>query len=257
AVKVLFPEVARTPLFRQRFRQEFKAASTLDHPHIVRALEFGHVGEKYFIVMEYVEGISLGEGIEKNGRLPEADAVRLITQVARALHHAHERGFIHRDVKPDSVTVTPDGVAKLPDRGLAKDLEANMELTRAGKELGTPYFMAPEQMADAKTVDRRADVYGLAATLYIAVTGELPFRSRGFASMFKKKNAGDITPPRELVPALTARLDRAVQRALSADPADRPALCPEFIAELTGKPAEFESARHQKTRPLPRPGTAD
>lgn len=255
ALKVLQPSIAENPVQLKRFRQEFKAASTLDHPHIVRALEFGQADGRYFIVLEYVDGISLGEGIERHGRLPEAEAVRLIGQVAAALHHAHEKGFLHRDVKPDNILVSSSGQAKLTDLGLVKVQDENLELTRAGKGLGTPYFMAPEQLADAKTVDRRADVYGLAATLYIAVTGELPFRSRGYLSVFKKKTASEITPPRELIPALSERLNRAVVRALSADPADRPDSCQKFMVELTGQDPAAE--RQQKARAVPKPSGAE
>lgn len=251
ALKVLLPEVARNPIIVQRFRREFEAARTLEHPHLVRALEFGEADQRFFIVMEFVEGISLGEQIERHGPLAEAEAIRLISQVAQALHHAHGRGFLHRDVKPDNILVTAEGVARLTDLGLVKQLDADQELTRAGKGLGTPNFMAPEQLADAKTVDQRADVYGLAATLYIAVTGELPFRSRGYLGVFRKKTAGDVRPPRALVPGLSVRLDRAVLRALSAAPTERPATCLEFVAELTDLARESKPNRSAQTRVLP------
>jgi serine/threonine protein kinase len=257
ALKVLLREIAANPVLLKRFHQEFAAASTLEHPHLVHALDFGEADGKYFIVMEYVDGISLGEGIERNGRLPEADAVRIITQAAQALQYIHDHGFVHRDVKPDNILITRDGTAKLTDIGLAKNTGANLGLTRAGKGLGTPNFMAPEQLADAKSVDRRADIYGLGATLYLAVTGELPFFARNFLNTFRKKTSGDIKSPRQLVPGLSQRLDRAVMRALSAEPAKRQQSCMEFIHELTGTDAEEEPTRGRGSRVISKKSAAD
>jgi serine/threonine protein kinase len=247
AMKVLLPAVAEQPVLMKRFEQEFRAVRSLDHPHIVRGLDFGRDGTSHYLVMELVEGQSLGERIERQGRLAEGEAVRIIVQVAEALHHAHQRGLVHRDVKPDNILITADGLAKLTDLGLSKNLAEDYSLTRPGAGLGTPYFMAPEQMADAKNVDVRCDVYGLGATLYLAVTGELPFRSRGFLGVLKKKASGDVTPPRRLVPALSERVDRAILRALRADRAERPGSCTEFIAELTDGGQRAQRARRGQT----------
>src|SRR5262249_21557363 len=144
-------------------------------------------GEVPYMVMEFVDGPSLGDRIEREGRLPEAEAVRVITQVAQALHHAHRQQVIHRDVKPDNILLAADGRAKLTDLGLAKDCEAGPALTRASTGLGTPNFMAPEQFRDAKNADPRCDIYSLGATLYMAITGELPFRARGPLNVWTKK----------------------------------------------------------------------
>src|SRR5439155_20397493 len=109
------------------------------------------------------------------GKLTEADAIRLLAQVAQGLHRAHKQGLIHRDVKPDNILVTPEGVAKLADLGLVKEMEHDLNLTKTGRGLGTPHFMAPEQFRNAKTVDVRGDIYSLGATLYAMVTGIVPF----------------------------------------------------------------------------------
>jgi serine/threonine protein kinase len=245
AVKVLRSDLAGEPVVVSRFEQEYRVASSLDHPNIVRGLDYGRDGAVPYLAMELVEGRSLGQRIEDEGRLPEDEAVRIISQVAHALDLAHQLQIIHRDVKPDNILLTPDGQAKLTDLGLVKDEETCLGLTRPGGGLGTPNFMAPEQFGDAKHADARCDLYSLAATLYMAVTGKLPFQARGFSSILKKKLQNDITPPIELVRTLRPETDLAIRRALRADPGQRHASCLEFLAALAGKtppPAEMETA---------------
>ncbi|HJT76395.1 MAG TPA: serine/threonine-protein kinase, partial [Gemmataceae bacterium] len=234
AVKIMAPHVASNKVLLKRFEQEFRAASRLDHPNIVRALDYGEANAQPYLVMEFVEGESLGARIERDGRMPETEAIRVIAQVAQALHRAHKQGLIHRDVKPDNILVTKDGQAKLADLGLVKETEADLNLTRTGRGLGTPHFMAPEQFRNAKNATVQCDVYSLGATLYQMVTGELPFRSAGPLDAFMKKIQGDLTPPRQLMPDLSERVDWAIRRAMSADPEHRPASCREFIEDLTG-----------------------
>src|SRR5262249_49922884 len=136
AVKVVRPEVAKDPSLCKRFEQEFLATRALADPHIVRGLEFGQDGGLPYLVMEYVDGKSLWDRVQAQGRLPEAEALDLIAQVARALHVAHEQGLIHRDVKPDNILVTADGRAKLTDFGLVKDLDGGLDLTGTASRLG-------------------------------------------------------------------------------------------------------------------------
>src|SRR6266446_5072477 len=152
AIKVMPAHMASNPVLLKRFEQEFRAASRLDHPNVVRALDYGDSGASPYLVMEFVEGESLGKKLERDGKLPEDEAIRLIAQVAQGLHRAHKQGLIHRDVKPDNILVTADGVAKLADLGLVKEIEADLNLTRTGRGLGTPHFMAPEQFRNAKNV---------------------------------------------------------------------------------------------------------
>src|SRR5208282_3983189 len=133
--------------------------SKLDHPNLVRALEYSGKDGIPFLVMEFVEGESLGQKLEREGRLPEAQAIHLIVQVSQGLQWAHERGLVHRDVKPDNIMVTPGGQAKLTDLGLVKETDAKENLTRAGLGLGTPHFMAPEQFRHAKHANSRCDIY--------------------------------------------------------------------------------------------------
>jgi serine/threonine protein kinase len=246
AVKVAGPEVTRNPVLLKRFEQEFTVTRGLDHPHWVRALQFGNEGEVPYIVLEFVDGPSLGDRIEREGRLPEAEAVRAITQVAQALHHAHQRRVVHRDVKPDNILLAADGRAKLTDLGLAKDVDAGSALTRPSSGLGTPNFMAPEQFRDVRNADPRSDVYSLGATLYMAITGELPFRARGPLNVWMKKRNNELIPPRKLVPVLTPWIESAIARAVQADPQARPASCLEFIEELNG---DFRPAPARAVQP--------
>jgi serine/threonine protein kinase len=234
AIKTLPRGTSANSVLLKRFEQEFRAASKLDHPNIVRALEYGESGNSPYMVMEYVEGESLGGRIERQGRMPEDEAIRLITQVARALHSAHKRGMVHRDVKPDNILLTLDGQAKLADLGLVKEIETDLNLTQPGKGLGTPHFMAPEQFRNAKNADPRCDVYSLAATLYMMVTGELPFQGTGPLDTWMKKVNNEFAPPRQLVPELSDRMDCAVRRGMHPDPHERPETCREFIEELCG-----------------------
>ena len=194
AIKVLRTKMSENLPAHQRLVQEFKAATQLEHPNIVRALDIGIDGSVSYLVYELVEGGSLADRIDAARRLPEADAVRIITQVAQALHYAHQRNVIHRDVKPDNILVLPDGRAKLTDFGLAKDFNNDIDLTRPSSALGTPNFMGPEQFGNAKGVDARCDVYSLAATLYNAVTGRLPFDARTPLAILALKEREPMSP---------------------------------------------------------------
>lgn len=235
AVKVFPASMANNSVLLQRFEQEFRAASRLTHPNIVRALEFGRDGKVPYIVMELVEGESLGQRVERDGRLPEAEAVAYMVQVAQGLHQAHQQGIIHRDVKPDNILVDGRGQAKLADLGLVKDLDADLDLTRTGRGLGTPHFMAPEQFRNAKHADVRCDIYSLGATLYMLVTGQLPFRGCTPLEAWIRKVHNDLPSPRQLRPDLSERVDWAIRRAMSADPNKRPGNCREFVEDLLGR----------------------
>jgi hypothetical protein len=252
AIKVLKPEVAADDRLLQRFLQEFAATRTLTSPHIVRALEFGREGDAPYLVMEFVDGQDLWHYVTARGRLPEAEAVRIIVQVAEALHQAHEYAVIHRDVKPDNILLTQGGQAKLTDFGLVKDLDAELNLTETATVLGTPNFMAPEQFENPKGVDRRADVYALAATLYMAVTGEVPFGTGGFLTTMEKKLNGELEPPLGLVPGLSRRVEAAILRAMHVNPAERTPSCLDFIKELSGQGEAAEAAPAPAPRPAPR-----
>ncbi len=235
AIKIVPPAAAKNATLLKRFEREFAAARALDHPHIVKAIEFDARGPSPFLVMEFVDGESVGQRIERDGLIAEDEAVRIVAQVSQGLHRAHKQGLIHRDVKPDNILLTTEGNAKLTDLGLVKDAGDDYNLTRTGRGLGTPYFMAPEQFRDAKGADVRCDVYSLGATLYMMVTGVLPFGNCSALDCFMRKMRNEITAPRQVVPTLSERIDWAILRAMSADPDKRPATCREFVEDLLGR----------------------
>jgi serine/threonine protein kinase len=247
AIKIMPAHMAANPVLLTRFEQEFRAASRLNHPNVVRALDYNDTGSTPYLVMEFVDGESLGQKLERDGKMPETEAIRIIAQVAQGLHRAHKQNLIHRDVKPDNILITQDGVAKLADLGLVKEAESDLNLTKTGRGLGTPHFMAPEQFRNAKNADVRCDVYSLGATLYQMVTGELPFRSSGPLDAWMKKIQNDLTPPRRLVPGLSERMEWAILRAMSADPEKRPGSCREFVEDLTGHSTKRLGATESST----------
>src|SRR5438105_20842 len=234
AVKIVPPHMTSNAIFIKRFEQEYHAAKALDHPNVVKALEFGRDAGTPYLVMEFVEGESLGQKLERSHHLSEAEAIKVIGQVAQGLHKAHKLGLIHRDVKPDNILLTPGGQVKLVDLGLVKEVDADLNLTRTNRGLGTPHFMAPEQFRNAKNADVRCDIYSMAATMYMMVTGELPFKACGPLDAWMKKINNEITAPSKLMPGLSERVDWAIRRSMSADPTQRPASCREFIEDLTG-----------------------
>jgi serine/threonine protein kinase len=243
AVKVLPANLARKATFVKRFEQEFRLASKLHHPHVVRVLEYSGSGPEPYLVMEFIDGVSVGERLEKKGRMSEGEAVNLIVQVSEGLHHAHGLGLLHRDVKPDNILLTRDGVAKLADLGLAKEIDTAAELTRTGAGLGTPNFMAPEQFRNAKHADVRCDVYSLGATLYQMISGELPFGHGDPVRIMMRKLGNDLTPLRKLAPHVSERTEQAILRAMNPDPELRQASCQEFVDDLQGRPAGDLSAQ--------------
>ena len=256
AVKVIAPATAKNPILLQRFEREFVAAKVLDHQNVVKAIDYCGAQPHPYLVMEFVDGLSIGQRIEQRGAYPEAEAVKLVAQVCDGLQCAHKQGLVHRDVKPDNILVTRDGVAKLTDMGLVKEMEGDLNLTRTGRGLGTPHYMAPEQFRNAKTVDVRGDIYSLGATLYAMVTGVVPFDNASPLDCWMKKIRNEFPSPKELNPALSERVDWAIRRAMSAEPSQRPSSCREFLEDLTGQSrAAAAGAAAPAAAPAPAPVT--
>lgn len=208
ALKVLPAGGTEGGNFAERFNREARALARLNHPNIVAVYEFGHVESLHFFLMEYVEGANLRQ-LEKAGRLAPREALQLIPQICDALQYAHDEGVVHRDIKPENVLVDRKGRVKIADFGLAKILGQNVEslrLTNEGQVMGTPHYMAPEQVARPLAVDHRADIYSLGVVLYEMLTGELPL--------------GKFSPPSRKV-QVDVRFDDVVLRALENDPERR------------------------------------
>lgn len=215
-----------------RFHNEALATASLDHDHIVTVYEVGEVEGQHFFSMQYVGGPSLSQ-ILANGPMRGRDAAKKLIPVARALHAAHQRGVLHRDVNPRNLLIDPrDNRLLVADFGLAKLREADVALTQAGTTFGSPPYMAPEQVRDAANVTEAADVYGLGATLYMMLTGRPPFQAATVADTLCQVLADQPAAPRELNPAIDRDLDTISMKCLEKDPARRYASAEEVAEEL-------------------------
>jgi serine/threonine protein kinase len=241
AIKILHPVYGRMPDLVERFRREARAASRIGHPHIVDVTDSGTTddGSVYF-VMEYLEGIELATVIDREGALDVARALRVATQICRALSAAHAVGIIHRDLKPENIFLTVrEGAAdfvKVLDFGIAKSSEAEeargKRLTHPGMAMGTPEYMSPEQAA-GRPADERCDVYAVGAILYEMITGTPPYEGDNFMEILTKKATLDPTPPGAIRNDLPPVVEALVQSAMARDPGLRPPSMEAFEYELT------------------------
>ena len=208
ALKVLAPSVANQPGFAERFNREARALARLNHPNIVAVHDFGQAGTLHYLVMEFVEGANLRQ-IERLGPLSPEQALAIVPQICAALQFAHQEGIVHRDIKPENILLDSKGRVKITDFGIAKILgvsSGGRALTGAGDIVGTPHYMAPEQIEKPQAVDHRADIYSLGVVFYEMLTGELPL--------------GKFQPPSQKV-HVDVRLDEVVLRALEKEPERR------------------------------------
>jgi len=224
AVKILLSKAARDPDSRRRFVQEARSAAQLSHNNIVQAIDAGESDGYSYFIQEFVDGTTVFDVLKGLGGRPmeEAEALRIITQIAEALAHAHSRGFIHRDVKPKNIMLTKEGVAKLADMGLARQAaDADAALEEIGKAFGTPYYIAPEQVRGDPRIDFRADIYSLGATLYEMVTGRPPFTAQTPQQIMQKHVTANLTPPDHVNSKLSAGTSEVIEVMMSKRPADR------------------------------------
>jgi nitrous oxidase accessory protein NosD len=224
AVKLLPDGSVRDADAVARFRREAKALARLSHPGIIQAFDSGQDGDKHFLVMEYVEGRSLSKILAEKGSLSPTRAADYAHQAALALHHAHQNGLVHRDVKPSNLLVTPDGNVKLLDLGLARFLQdqvGDASLTREGTGMGTPDYAAPEQFRDAHRADPRADIYSLGCTLYHLIAGQVPFPGSSLSEKVKAHETKEAPPVDEACPDMPGGLTLVVQRMMAKRATDR------------------------------------
>jgi WD40 repeat protein/predicted Ser/Thr protein kinase len=224
ALKVIRRDLMNRPTAAERFVLEVRAAARLSHPNIVTAHDAEQAGDVHFLVMEYVHGESLESLVHRQGTLSVVQSCDAVRQAALGLQHAHERGMVHRDVKPANLLRTPDGTVKVLDFGLARFASEARggPLTPEGAVLGTPDYVAPEQALDPQRADIRADLYSLGCTLYFLLAGRPPF---GEGTVLQKLMAHQGETPRPLSvrrPALPRKLTELIERLLAKDPAQRP-----------------------------------
>lgn len=234
AIKISHDSVDDEPLRAQRLLNEFTVGSRLTHPNLVKALAHGVIEDRPYLVMEFVDRVSLDNRIKQHGPFALADALPIFRQLVTAVDFIHRAGAIHRDIKPANILLASSGQAKLADLGLVKDKSSDLQITRSRTAMGTPDFAAPEQFEDAKRVDYRCDIYSLAATFYIATTGMFPFgRGNQFQTLLRKSQF-QVQPIAQLLPNVTVAMDQAILRALHPNPAQRPQSALEFLAGIEG-----------------------
>jgi serine/threonine-protein kinase len=232
ALKLIRPEFADQAAFRRRFERESQLAASISHPNVIPVFDAGEDAGLLYIVMQLVDGIDLGRILGRVGALEPTVAARLLSQVASGLDAAHRSGLVHRDVKPANVLIPQDAPehAFLADFGLARVVGAG---TETAAPAGTADYMAPEAV-DGRVVDRRADVYGLAAVVYHCLTGQVPFPSDDMRAVMW----AHLHAPRPVAsgqePALPAAVDEVIARGLAPDPADRYGEAGAFMADVCG-----------------------
>ncbi len=234
ALKVLAPEQAAVQGSLDRFRREASSGRALNHPNIVRNFGAGQDAASglHFLVLEYVDGPTAHDLLERFGRLQVGDAVHIILDIARALEHAHGSALVHRDIKPANILLTTAGLAKLSDLGLAKRTDDASHLTHARQGVGTPYYMPYEQALNAKAADPRSDLFALGATLYHLLTGEVPFPGDSPMDVMEKKDVGVYLPARSLNPDIPEALETVIARLLARRPDQRYGSASELIVDL-------------------------
>jgi anti-sigma factor RsiW/antitoxin (DNA-binding transcriptional repressor) of toxin-antitoxin stability system len=263
AVKVISRALVDRPDALERFRREVRAAAKLDHPNIVKAYDAEQAGDLQLLAMEYVEGCSLADLLAREGPLPITHACHYVRQAALGLQHAFEQGMVHRDLKPHNLMLTPNGMVKVLDFGLAKlaseQSRIGGELTQENAVMGTPEYMAPEQAINTKAADIRADIYALGCTLYCLLAGRPPFGGDNPLSIILAHAQEPPPPVESLRRELPAPLVALVKRMLAKSPNDRPqtpkevadALAP-FARAAIG-PADAETLAMSALPPPPAP----
>jgi serine/threonine-protein kinase len=243
AVKVLLDKYARKEQVVARLEQEARLASSIGHEHIIDITDFGQTDDgKTFVVMEFLEGVSLAECLHREGPLPEWRILHIASQVGSALSAAHKKGVVHRDVKPENVFLLERAgkdYVKVVDFGISKSLrqsdlgeEDSPRLTQTGMVLGTPLYMSPEQARGDEDLDQRIDVYALGVIMYELATGRVPYTGTNYLSIISQVLNDDPVPPRELRPDLSAEFEAVVLRAMDKDRERRYQTTDDLVADV-------------------------
>lgn len=229
AVKIMRDDTAADECFRKRFRTESQAVAMLSHPNIVSVYDVSHNENIEYIVMELVDGITLKQYMKEHGALPTDEVLNFSIQIAKALAHAHSKGIIHRDIKPQNVMLLKDGLIKVADFGIAalqNDIEESTNET-----VGSVHYIAPEQARGA-AADARSDIYSLGIVMYEMMTGRLPYVGKSDVEVAVKHMNTEAVPPRTIVPGIPEELERICLKAMATDITDRYQSAGELLSDL-------------------------
>lgn len=230
AVKVLREEFLDNEELVRRFKNESKAISMLSHPNIVKVYDVNFSDAVQFIVMEYIDGINFMQYLESQGKLEWKEAIHFTVQVLRALQHAHDRGIVHRDIKPQNIMILRDGSIKVMDFGIAR-FSRSQTRTITDKAIGSVHYISPEQARGEET-DAKSDIYSLGVMLYEMLTGKLPFDSDSPVSVALKQISDDPQHPRELAPEIPEALEEITLKAMAKEPSDRYQSATEMLRDI-------------------------
>lgn len=219
AIKILKDELAGNSDFLRRFRNESKAIAVLSHPNIVKVYDVSFGDRIQYIVMEYIDGITLKQYIEQQGEIKWREALYFTVQILRALQHAHEKGIIHRDIKPQNIMLLEDGTIKVTDFGIARFSQAETQ-TMTDKAIGSVHYIAPEQ-ARGGYINDKADIYSVGVMLYEMLTGQLPFVADNAVSVAIMQMQAEPTPPSRINPSIPKGLEEITMHAMEKNPAQR------------------------------------
>lgn len=230
AVKILKEEYTGNDEFLRRFINESKAIAVLSHPNVVKVYDVSFGDLIQYIVMEYIDGITLKEYIEKSGPLPWSEAVQFTLQILRGLQHAHDKGVVHRDIKPQNIMVLPDGIIKVADFGIARFARSE-QVTITDKAIGSVHYISPEQAKGEKT-DEKADLYSVGVMLYEMLTGKLPFQAESAVSVAIMQLQKDPTLPRDINGSIPLGLEQITMHAMQKDSVRRYKSASEMLCDL-------------------------
>ncbi|MBQ7689139.1 MAG: Stk1 family PASTA domain-containing Ser/Thr kinase [Clostridia bacterium] len=231
AIKILKDEFLANEEFRLRFKNESKAIAMLSHPNIVKVYDVSFGEKLQYIVMEYVEGITLKEYIERQKILDWKEALHFVVQILRALQHAHDKGIVHRDIKPQNIMLLPNATIKVADFGIARFSRAETRNLNESSAIGSVHYISPEQ-ARGENTDGRADIYSVGVVLYEMITGKLPFDSESDIYVAIMQMQDQAIKPSAINPAVPEGMEQIILRAMQKNPADRYQSAAEFLFDL-------------------------